>query len=89
MEGRCSVFSSWRIYLLIKILQIYTFAWIFGFTFSLLSYYGICRYISPITNALVEEAVLPPQIGDGSSSDQDIYERKDGLQTHTKEVEVA
>ena len=75
--------------MLITLLQIYTFAWIFGFTFSLLSYYVICQYISPITNALVDEAVLPPQLGDGSLSDHDSYERKDGLQTHTKEVEGA
>lgn len=75
--------------MLITLLQIYTFAWIFGFTFSLLSYYIICRYISPITDALVDQAVLPPQLADGSSSDHDSYERKDGLRTHTKEVEVA
>ena len=75
--------------MLSTVLQIYTFAWIFGFTFSLLSYYVICRYISPITSALVDQAVLPPQLGDGSSSDQESYERKDGLQMHTKEVEVA
>jgi NCS1 family nucleobase:cation symporter-1 len=46
------------------ILQIYTFAWIFGFVFSLLSYYVICIWISPPTSAQVEKAVYPPMAGD-------------------------
>lgn len=66
--------------------QIYTFAWLFGFFIALLSYYVICIYISPITGALVEEAVLPPQKGDVSPSIESVYETKNGMQAETKEV---
>ena len=67
-------------------LQIYTFAWLFGFFVALLSYYVICKYISPITGALVDEAVLPPQKGDVSPSDNSTYETKLGIRAETKEV---
>ena len=69
--------------------KIYTFAWLFGFFVALLSYYVICTYVSPITSALVDEAVLPPQKGDASPSDGSkgsIYETKDGAHTQTKEM---
>ena len=69
--------------------KIYTFAWLFGFFVSLLSYYVICRFISPITSAMVDEAVLPPQKGDvspGDDSTGDDYETKDGFHTQTKEI---
>ncbi|KAF1812757.1 hypothetical protein P152DRAFT_434884 [Eremomyces bilateralis CBS 781.70] len=48
--------------------RIYSFAWIFGFTFSSLAYYVICTWIWPQKESLVEEAVLPPQIGDVTPS---------------------
>ena len=69
--------------------KIYTFAWLFGFFVALLSYYVICTYISPITSALVDEAVLPPQKGDVSPGDDGIgstYETKDGFHAQTKEI---
>lgn len=37
---------------------------------------------------MVDEAVLPPQKGDISPSEEDVFETKDGLQTHTKEVDI-
>lgn len=40
--------------------KLYTFAWLFGFTVAVLSYYVICTYISPPTESLVDVAVLPP-----------------------------
>lgn len=67
-------------------MQIYTFAWLFGFFIALLSYYVICTYISPLTSALVDEAVLPPQKGDISPSNGSAYEAKDGVRAETKEV---
>lgn len=67
-------------------MQIYTFAWLFGFFIALLSYYVICTYISPLTDALVDEAVLPPQKGDISPSNGSAYEAKDGVRAETKEV---
>ena len=69
--------------------KIYTFAWLFGFHVALLSYYVICTYVSPITSALVDEAVLPPQKGDLSPGDDGIgstYETKDGIHAQTKEI---
>ncbi|KAF2107934.1 permease for cytosine/purines, uracil, thiamine, allantoin-domain-containing protein [Lophiotrema nucula] len=44
--------------------KIYTFAWIFGFFLSFSLHYIINTYISPATESLIEEAVLPPQKGD-------------------------
>ena len=69
--------------------KIYTFAWLFGFFIALSSYYVICSYVSPITGALVDEAVLPPQRGDASLSDDSTgstYETKDGFNAQTKEI---
>ena len=69
--------------------KIYTFAWLFGFFVALSSYYVICTYISPITSALVDEAVLPPQKGDvdpGDDSTGSTYEIKDGFHAQTKEI---
>lgn len=69
--------------------KIYTFAWLFGFFVALSSYYVICNYISPITSALVDEAVLPPQKGDMSRRDDSTgsaYETKDGVHAQTKEI---
>ena len=55
---------------------------------SVLAYYVICQYVSPLGDALIEEAVLPLQTEDVVSSDGESYERKDGLQAHTKEVDA-
>ena len=54
---------------------------------ALLSYYIICTYISPLGEALIDEAVLPPQKGDVSpDSNESTYEAKAGVHTKTKEV---
>lgn len=45
--------------------------------------------MSPITSALVDEAVLPPQKGDLSPVDDSTgstYETKSGFHTQTKEI---
>ncbi|KAI4253419.1 MAG: hypothetical protein L6R42_007589 [Xanthoria sp. 1 TBL-2021] len=48
---------------------------------------GSWKYISPLGDALVDEAVLPSQTDDVTTED-DSYEAKDGLQAHTREVHV-
>jgi len=40
--------------------KLYSFAWLFGFTVSTLSYYVICKWISVPEQSFVEVAVLPP-----------------------------
>lgn len=71
--------------------QIFTFAWIFGFTISLLTYYVIVNYISGIREANVEVAIYPAQKSDGPSDVEsgggEIYEEKSGLDVKTKEVD--
>ena len=74
---------------MLTVTQIYTFAWLFGFFIALSSYYVICTYVSPITGALVDTAVLPPQKGDVSPSDdstEGTYEAKGFVHTKAKEI---
>ena len=82
-------YKSQVVFDMLTIHKIYTFAWLFGFFVALLSYYVICTYVSPITSALVDEAVLPPQKGD-LSPDEDssgsTYETKGGFDAQTKEI---
>ncbi|KAH0558403.1 hypothetical protein GP486_004938 [Trichoglossum hirsutum] len=69
--------------------QIYTFAWLFGFTIAVLVYYVICTYISPPTSAMVDVAVYPPQKGDVSpdgSGEEVEYDEKGGARGSAKEV---
>jgi hypothetical protein len=54
---------------------------------SLLCYYIICTWISPITGALVDVPVYPPKRGDLISSEGSDYdEAKGGVVTKTMEV---
>lgn len=88
MEGKLEEISQAASHMLTGH-KIYTFAWLFGFFVALSSYYTICTYISPITSALVDEAVLPPQKGDLSPADDSTgstYETKSGFLTQTKEI---
>ena len=88
MEGKLEKMSQLAPSVL-TVHKIYTFAWLFGFFIALSSYYVICTYVSPITSALVDEAVLPPQKGDASLSDGSTgsaYETKDGFHAQTKEI---
>ena len=88
MEGKLEKTSQLASSVL-TVRKIYTFAWLFGFFIALSSYYVICTYVTPITTALVDEAVLPPQKGDASLSDDSTgstYETKDGFHTQTKEI---
>jgi NCS1 family nucleobase:cation symporter-1 len=70
--------------------KIYSFAWIFGFSASVLLHYIICTYFSVPTRSLVEFAVLPLQEGDESIS---IIEGEDSAlkstNVTTKEKEAA
>ncbi|KAF2731365.1 hypothetical protein EJ04DRAFT_554776 [Polyplosphaeria fusca] len=69
--------------------KIYTFAWIFGFFLSFSIHYVINTYISKPTESIIEEAVLPPQLGDESSQ---IIEGEDGNVKEeyiTKEKEIS
>jgi NCS1 family nucleobase:cation symporter-1 len=43
--------------------KIYSFAWIFGFTLSMLTHYVICTYVSIPAVSILEEAVYPPSTG--------------------------
>ena len=88
MEGKLEKMSQLDSSVL-TVCKIYTFAWLFGFFIALSSYYVICTYVTPITSALVDEAVLPPQRGDASLSDDSrgsTYETKDAFHTQTKEI---
>ena len=42
-------------------LHIYTFSWAWGFVTCTVLYYIICKYISPPTESLIDEAVFPPR----------------------------
>jgi len=73
--------------------RIYTFAWIFGFFFSLTSYYVINTWIAPQHESLIEEPVYPPSVsrGDVTPDSEDAagstdYEVKDGVATTVKEI---
>ncbi|KAF2191319.1 hypothetical protein K469DRAFT_557273 [Zopfia rhizophila CBS 207.26] len=44
--------------------KIYSFAWIFGFTLSMLVHYVICTYMSVPSGSIIGEAVYPLQRGD-------------------------
>lgn len=69
-------------------MQLYAFAWLFGFFTSLTVYYVIAKYISPPTSAQVEEAVLPPQKGDVSpiSGEEEISEKEGAIVKDDKEI---
>ncbi|KAF1987180.1 hypothetical protein K402DRAFT_412188 [Aulographum hederae CBS 113979] len=70
--------------------KIYTFAWIYGFTTSMLIHYVLCTYISRPTESIIEEAVLPPQKGELSPSTIDGQEIEDGKGPYiTSEKEVS
>ena len=88
MEGKLKKMSQLASNVLM-VHKIYTFAWLFGFLIALSSYYVICTYVTPITSALVDEAVLPPQREDASLSGESTgstYETKDGFHAQTKEI---
>lgn len=70
--------------------KIYSFAWIFGFTSSMFSYYVICTYISSPTESIIEEAVYPPQKGDVSPPSVEGEETEASkVEYITKEKEVS
>jgi len=67
--------------------KLYTFAWLFGFFVSLLTYYVICTWISPPTSAQVEHAVYPPMPGDVTpSSGQEVLEKEEVTVLGEKEI---
>ncbi len=80
IDNKLDVGGAWKIY---------TFAWIFGFTISLLTYYVIVKYVSGIGEAAVEVAVYPPQKTDSPSDVEsgsgEIYEEKGAVDVTTKE----
>lgn len=49
--------------------KVYTFAWLFGFTTSSLSYYVICTYIKGLGEAVVDVAIYPAQLGEGADEE--------------------
>lgn len=68
--------------------KIYTFAWIFGFSLSMLVHYVICTYVSVPTESIIDEAVYPPQKGDVSPPviEGEVSESKDAYVAKEKEV---
>ena len=71
--------------------KIYTFAWLYGFFISLLSYYVIVKYISGIGEAVVEVAVYPPHREDRvddveSGSGESVEGKVEEVAVKTKEV---
>jgi nucleobase:cation symporter-1, NCS1 family len=72
--------------------KLYTFAWIYGFVTTSLTYFVINKWIWPQTVSIIDEAVLPPQKGD-VSSDNDIEgvmeEGKAGEKHQEKELTPA
>lgn len=70
--------------------KVYTFAWLFGFFTSMLSYYVICKYISGLGVAIIDEAVYPAQLTDGvadiESGDSEVFEEKGVEEVGVKEV---
>ena len=67
-------------------LQLYTFAWLFGFFASLTSYYVIATYISKPTSAQVEVAVYPPMPGDVTPTSGEEALEKEQVTFDGKEV---
>ena len=75
--------------------KIYTFSCLYGFTISGSVYYVICKYVSDIGPAKIDEAIYPPQKTDlqdvevgGPASEEDSFEEKGGVAVAvgTKEV---
>lgn len=71
--------------------QVYTFSCTFGFLTSMTVYYLICRFVSDVGSAKIDEAVLPPQkitSDEESAVSQEIIEGKgvDEVDIGTKEV---
>lgn len=64
--------------------KVYTFAWLFGFTVSSLSYYVICTYVSGLGEAIVDVAIYPAQLGEAGDEECGVVET-----VETKEVDVA
>ncbi|PSN71867.1 hypothetical protein BS50DRAFT_483936 [Corynespora cassiicola Philippines] len=79
IEPSLDVGGSWKVY---------TFAWIFGFSTSMLVHYIICTYISVPTSAMVEEAVYPPHVSDSSPSVIEGREEEPKNSSHAKEKEM-
>ena len=71
--------------------RIYTFAWIFGFFVSLLSYYVIVKYVSGIPETIVDVAVCPPMKNDAldiESGSDELYEEMRATEVKAKELSV-
>ena len=68
--------------------EIYTFAFLFGFVVCGVSYYVICRWISPLGEALVDVAVKPPQRGVDEGIDVEVGEKSEIVESIDIEKEV-
>ena len=72
--------------------KIYTFSCTYGFLTSALSYYLICKYVSGVGVAQIDEAVYPVQksggIPDVERLDGEVYEEKGvgDVDVATKEI---
>lgn len=71
--------------------KIYTFSCTFGFFVSMISYYLICRFISDVGIAKIEEAVYPPALAaplsDVESAEEKTWTEKDAGPVNVVEVE--
>jgi len=68
--------------------KVYTFAWLFGFTVSSLSYFVICTYVSRLGEAVVDVAVYPAQLGEGGDEESGVAETIDEKGAVRKEVDI-
>ena len=64
--------------------KVYTFAWLFGFSASSVSYYVICTYMKGLGVAITDVAVYPAQLGEGGDEEAGIAETISG-EAGTKE----
>lgn len=78
--------------------QVYTFAWLFGFSTSSTTYYLICTHIKGLGEAIIDVAVYPAQLGEGGdeesgrsetiSSEDEIKEKTVNVLVNEKEIKA-
>lgn len=71
--------------------QIYTFAWLYGFTTSFIAYYIICTYVSGLGEAIIDVAVYPAQLAEDGDVESGVVESigSDDEKSKTRGVGVA
>jgi nucleobase:cation symporter-1, NCS1 family len=76
--------------------KIYTFSCMYGFVISGLVYYIICKYVSDVGAAMIDEAVYPPQkfdardveVGVPAPEEEDSVDEKRGVAVAVGQKEI-